>query len=79
VTVWEKWDFHPILTGMAEAYMITGNSAFLQRGVQQIEAHQAHDNGPFADNLYLLDSRLDAQHFFAVYRDWVLAGGTDQP
>lgn len=79
VTVWEKWDFHPILTGMAEAYMITGNSAFLKRGVQQLEAHQAHDNGPFADNLYLLDSRLDAQHFFAVYRDWVLAGGTDNP
>jgi hypothetical protein len=72
VTVWEKYDFHPILTGMAQAYEYTGDSNYLQRGVQQIEAHQAHDNGPFDNNLHLLDSRLDAQHFFAVYREWAL-------
>jgi len=71
-TVWEKWDYHPILTGMAQAYQYTGDSNYLQRGVHQIEAHQAHDSGPFDDNLYLLDSRLDAQHFFAVYREWAL-------
>ncbi|MFT7463420.1 MAG: hypothetical protein ACI9EF_001764 [Pseudohongiellaceae bacterium] len=80
VTIWEKWDFHPILMGMAEAYMHTGLPAFLFRGVHQIEAHQAHDNGPFASNLYLLDSRLEAQHFLSIYRDWALAqSGTDQP
>ncbi|MCB9899020.1 MAG: hypothetical protein H6825_13525 [Planctomycetes bacterium] len=73
VTEYETSDFHPILLGMAEAYVDTGDVTYLKRGVQQLEAFAAHDNGPHDDNLYLADTRPDCQHFFAVYRDWYLS------
>lgn len=72
-TITEIYDFHPILLGMAESYVDTGDLTYLKRGVQQLEAFAVHDNGPYANNLYLADTRLDCQHFFAVYRDWYLS------
>jgi hypothetical protein len=72
VVEWETSDFHPILLGMAEAYLHTGDASFLAKGIEQIQAFKVHDQGPYSDNLYLLDSRLDVQHFLAVYRDYML-------
>ena len=70
VVTWESSDFHPILLGMAEAYKATGDGAFMAKGVEQIQAFAAHDQGPYSDNMYLLDSRLDCQHFMAVFLDF---------
>jgi hypothetical protein len=70
VVTWESSDFHPIQLGMAEAYKATGDAAFLVKGIEQIEAFKAHDQGSYQDNMYLLDSRLDVQHFLAVFRDF---------
>jgi hypothetical protein len=72
VVEWEVSDFHPILLGMAEAYLHTGDASYLAKGIEQIQAFKVHDQGPYNDNLYLLDSRLDVQHFLAVYRDYML-------
>ena len=72
VNEWETSDFHPILLGMAEAFRHTGDATYLVKGIEQIQAFKAHDQGPYSDNLYLLDSRLDVQHFLAIYRDYML-------
>ncbi|HZL99486.1 MAG TPA: hypothetical protein VFD43_04460, partial [Planctomycetota bacterium] len=69
VTSWSSADFHPILLGMAESWVDTGDPVYLQRGVHQIEAFAAHDqSSAYPNNLYEIESRLDAQHFFAIYR-----------
>ncbi len=70
VVSWEISDYHPILLGMAEAYKATGDAAFLVKGIEQIQAFAAHDQGPYSDNMYLLDSRLDVQHFMATFLDF---------
>jgi hypothetical protein len=72
VVEWETSDFHPILLGMAEAYLHTGDASYLAKGIEQIQAFSVHDQGPYNNNLYLLDSRLDVQHFLATYRDYML-------
>ncbi|MGQ0552195.1 MAG: hypothetical protein ACT4PU_03150 [Planctomycetota bacterium] len=68
-------DFHPLLLGMAETYLDTGDPAWLVKGAQQLHAFAAHDNSESAsshkNNLHEMESRLDAQHFFAVYRDFL--------
>jgi len=74
VITWELVDYHPILLGMAEAFLDTGDVTYLQKGIEQIQAFKAHDTGPYNDNLYLMDSRLDVQHFMAIYLDMVHAG-----
>lgn len=73
-TEWELYDFHPILYGMAHAYVETGDIGYLVKGAEQILAFAAHDEGPEPDNLHLLDTRLDCQEFFAVVRDLLLTG-----
>lgn len=76
-TITEIYDFHPILFGMAESFVDTGDVTYLKRGVHQVEAFATHDAGPYDDNLYLLDTRFDSQHFFAIYRDWYIATHTN--
>ncbi|MHC5209325.1 MAG: hypothetical protein ACYTG2_01235, partial [Planctomycetota bacterium] len=72
VTQYASSDFHPLLLGMAEAWIDTGDPGYLQRGVQQIEAFAAHDqSSAYLNNLYEMESRLDAQHFFGVYRQYL--------
>jgi len=73
----ETSDFHPILLGMAESYLATGDPVYLAKGLQQVQAFAAHDQGAYKDNLYLLDSRFDSQHYMAVLRDYLL--GTPAP
>jgi hypothetical protein len=73
VVDWEQFDFHPILLGMAETFKDTGDWRYLKKGIEQIEAFAAHDNGPFETNLYLLDSRLDCQHFMHTWLNWTLS------
>ena len=68
----EEFDFHPILMGMAEAWRDTGDIEDLRRGLEQIEAFAAHDEGQFDNNLHLLDTRPDCQHFMAA---WLEANG----
>jgi hypothetical protein len=69
VTEWSTSDFHPLLLGMGQSWLDTGDPAYLQRAVEQIQAFAAHDqSGSYPDNLYEMESRLDAQDFFAVYR-----------
>ena len=68
----ETSDFHPILLGMAEAYLQTGDPVYLAKGLEQVQAFAAHDQGGYKDNLYLLDTRLDAQHYMSVLRDFML-------
>lgn len=72
-TITESYDFHPIHLGMIESWrdpdagLPSERQEYLERGLEQFEAHAAHDNGPYADNLYLLDHRLDVQHFLRLY------------
>jgi hypothetical protein len=69
VTQYATSDFHPILLGMGEAWLDTGDPVYMQRGIQQIEAFAAHDqSSKYPNNLYEMESRLDAQHFFALCR-----------
>ncbi|HZJ71596.1 MAG TPA: hypothetical protein VFF36_11750, partial [Planctomycetota bacterium] len=69
VTEWSTSDFHPLLLGMGQSWLDTGDPGYLQRGVEQIQAFAAHDqSGSYPDNLYEMESRLDVQDFFAVYR-----------
>jgi hypothetical protein len=75
VVTWETSDFHPLALGMAEAFLATGDVGYLFKGIEQIEAFKAHDQGSYSDNMYLLDSRLDVQHFLAIWRDHVLGIG----
>ncbi len=75
VVSWETSDFHPLALGMAEAFLATGDIGYLFKGIEQIEAFKAHDQGPYSDNMYLLDSRLDVQHFLSVWRDHALGVG----
>jgi len=56
---------------MGEAYLQTGDAAYLAKGIEQIQAFKVHDQGPYSDNLYLLDSRLDVQHFLSIYLDYM--------
>jgi hypothetical protein len=72
VVDWEQYDFHPILFGMAETFAETQDVRFLMKGVEQIQAFEAHDTGPFDTNLYLLDNRLECQHFMHAFMEWVL-------
>jgi len=72
VVAMEQADFHPILLGMAEAYLQTGDPVYLAKGLEQVQAFAAHDQGAYKDNLYLLDSRFDAQHYMSVLRDFML-------
>ncbi|HEX5010973.1 MAG TPA: hypothetical protein VFY71_11280 [Planctomycetota bacterium] len=72
VVTWEEADFHPILLGMAESYLATGDAVYLAKGLQQVQAFAAHDQGAYKDNLYLMDTRLDAQHYMSVLRDYLL-------
>jgi DNA-binding LytR/AlgR family response regulator len=40
--------------------------------VQQIEAFAAHDqSSAYPNNLYEIESRLDAQHFISIYRQYL--------
>jgi hypothetical protein len=72
VTQYTTSDFHPLLLGMGEAWLDTGDPAYLQRGVQQIEAFAAHDqSSAYPNNLYEIESRLDAQHFISIYRQYL--------
>ena len=66
ITQWENVDFHPILLGMAEAYLDTGEAFWLEKGVEQLRAAEIHGD------LHRWDTRLDVQHFLSVYRDHVL-------
>ena len=66
VTQWESSDFHPILLGMAETWLDTGDFRYLVKGVEQIQAAHVHGD------LENWDARLDCLHFLAVYRDWAL-------
>ena len=69
VSEWSNADFHPILVGMGQSWLDTGDPGYLQRGVEQIQAFAAHDQSSgYPNNLYEIESRLDAQDFFAVYR-----------
>jgi len=74
VVGYELYDFHPILFAMSRGFLATGETEYLQRGVEQIEAFAVHDSGPYSDNLFLLDSRLDCQDFFSTWLAWRLAG-----
>ncbi len=67
VTNWENVDFHPILLGMAESYLDTTDIVYLLRGADQLESAQAHGD------LYRWNTRMDCQHFLAIYRDWALS------
>ena len=66
VTTWESTDFHPFLLDMAESYLDTGDTGYLVKGTEQLKAAAARGN------LYRWNTRLDCQHFMAVYRDWAL-------
>lgn len=69
VTEMSTTDFHPLLLGMAESWVDTGDPVYMQRGAQQIQGFAAHDqSGSYPDNLYEMETRLDSQHFFALYR-----------
>ena len=66
--------FHPILLGMGESYIQTGDVGYLDKGVEQVENFKATDQGSYQDNMYLIDSRLDCQHFLRIYLDWANGG-----
>ena len=70
VTTWENVDFHPFLLGMAESYLDTGDTGYLTKGNEQLKAAAAHGD------LYRWNTRLDCQHYLAVYRDYALALAT---
>jgi hypothetical protein len=63
VNSWEQSDFHPILLGMAEAWRQTGDPYFLLKGLEQVEAFEAHGN------LEWMDKRLEAQHYLRAVLD----------
>lgn len=65
VVQWEQFDFHPVLFGQGRAWAQTGDIQYLKRAAEQIQAFSVHDSGPSTNNLFLLDSRLDCQDFFA--------------
>lgn len=67
--VWTQYDFHTILLGMADAWRLTGDAAYLQRGVEFVEAFEARDH------LHHTDTKLDNMAFFAAIRDYVEANG----
>ncbi|MHC4845509.1 MAG: hypothetical protein ACYTCU_05035, partial [Planctomycetota bacterium] len=67
----EQSVFHPILLGMGEAYLSTGDTGYMWKAVEQVENFKAVDQGGYSDNMYLIDSRLDCQHFFAIYAAWL--------
>lgn len=69
VNSWEETDFHPILLGMAEAWLQTGDLSFLIKGLEQLEAFEAHGN------LEFMDKRLEAQHFLRAVLDLAEALG----
>jgi len=66
----EKWDFHPILLGMAATFQDTKDPSYLRKGIEQIAAHASHDDSSYDSNLYLLDVRPDCHHFMAIYKAW---------
>ena len=68
VNTWEQSDFHPILLGMAEAWRQTGDPSFLLKGLEQIEAFEAHGN------LEWMDRRLEAQHYLRAVLDAPVPG-----
>jgi hypothetical protein len=63
VNSWDTTDFHTILLGMAEAWRQTGDLTYLVRGIQQIEAFQAHGK------LSWMDRRVECQHFYRALLD----------
>ncbi len=75
VVSWETSDFHPLALGMGEAFLATGDVGYLFKAIEQIQAFKTHDQGSYDDNMYLLDSRLDVQHFLAIWRDHALGIG----
>jgi hypothetical protein len=73
VTKWEQSDFHPILTGMGEAFLQTGDTGFLEVGIQQLQAAGKHGD------LKYFSSRPDCQHFYATLRDALDLGDVIDP
>ncbi len=63
VNSWEQSDFHPTLLGMSEAWRQTGDITYLIKGLEQIEAFEAHGN------LEWIDKRLEAQHYLRAVLD----------
>lgn len=64
-----KWTnhSHPILLGVGEAYLDTGDMAYLEKGVEQLEAASHQDHGSYDTDMYKIEGRLDVQHFLAIY------------
>ncbi len=54
------FDFHTTLLGMAEAWRRTGNTSFIQKGIELLEALEARGH------LNNVDTRLENQSFFAA-------------
>jgi hypothetical protein len=73
VTKWEQSDFHPILTAMGEAFHLTGDTGFLEVGIQQLQSAGAHGD------LKYFTSRPDCQHFYATLRDALDLGDVVDP
>jgi hypothetical protein len=73
VTKWEQSDFHPILTAMGEAFHRTGDTGFLEVGIQQLQSAGAHGD------LRYFTSRPDCQHFYATLRDALDLGDVIDP
>jgi hypothetical protein len=63
VNQWETVDFHPIQLGLAEAWRQTGDTSYLQKAVEQVEAFSAHGS------LAALDSRVEFLHFCRALLD----------
>ncbi|MGB0970465.1 MAG: hypothetical protein ACPGVG_05815 [Mycobacterium sp.] len=61
--------FHSILLGMAQAFEDTGDTTWLDTGVEQLKA--VFTNGQYADEY---DVRPDTMHFIKVYRAHKLGG-----
>jgi len=69
VLSFETFDAHPILLPMGVAWELTGDASFLDKGVEQLEAWQAH--GTLDD----LESRFDVQHFLHA---WLTSQAADE-
>ena len=65
----QEFNSHPIHMGMAAAFEDTGDTEYLVRGIEQLEAAYYQEKGAYGyeHDMYKFDGHLDVQHFLSVY------------
>lgn len=68
VNSYQNSNSHPILLGLGEAWLDTGDDAYLDKAIEYVEQCYAQDHGEGSTDLDGIENRLDFQHFIRIYQ-----------